>query len=400
MHIWLDKRPEAVRGSADAARMRKVAGILPGLLAVGVGLGGCASPGPPLPPSLDLPAVVAANEFTATRIGDTVALHWTTATRTTDKLLIAGPITAVVCRATPSAAPGRPTPARSATPCSPVARRVVTPGPSDAVDPLPAELTAGPPRLLAYRVELLNAKGHSAGPSAPVFAAAGEAPPPAQDFHAEATKPGALLRWRQQAGSGEAVELTRTAVEATPVAATSARKSPTGLPGEAKEPAESRFQAGPADMGGTLDRTVQIGHTYTYTAQRVLTVQVGGQKLELRSTPSAAVTVPVRDVFPPEVPAGLVAVPAFAGESESHHPAMDLSWEPDIEPRVAGYRVYRREGESGAWQRLAGDLVSVPAYRDAAVAAGHTYTYRVSAVSGAGNESAPGAEVTETAPAQ
>jgi hypothetical protein len=122
------------------------------------------------------------------------------------------------------------------------------------------------------------------------------------------------------------------------------------------------------------------------------------QTLELRSAPTAAVTVPVRDVFPPEVPAGLVAVPGFAGEGGIQKPAIDLSWEPDVEPHVAGYRVYRREGDSGAWQRLGAELIPVAAYRDPAVVAGHIYTYRVTAVSDATNESAASAEVTETAP--
>ena len=43
---------------------------------------------------------------------------------------------------------------------------------------------------------------------------------------------------------------------------------------------------------------------------------------------------------------------------------------------------------------------SVPtaACRDTTVIPGHTYAYRISAVSTAGNESAPSPEVTETAP--
>jgi hypothetical protein len=389
-------------------------------LTMSVGLAGCASPGPPLPPSLKLPEVVAANQLTATRVGDTVALRWTTPNRTTDKLLIAGPITAVVCRSTQSpalSAPAPSTPARPARtpPCAEAVRLAVTPGPSDATDTLPAELTAGPPRPLAYRVELRNAAGHSAGPSAPVFVGAGTAPPPPQDFHAEATKPGVLLRWLQQAGADESVELTRTTVQAPKTAPTtdqsasaSASKPPTGLPGQAKDPAEQRFHAGPNDAGGTLDRTVRIGRTYIYTAQRVRSVQVGKQTLELRSAPTQAVTVSVRDSFPPEVPTGLVAVPAFAESAETTpatnpattpaaSSAIDLSWEPDVEPRVAGYRVYRREGDA-AWQRLTPELVPVPAYHDAAVIPGRTYTYRVAAVSDAGNESAPSTEVTETAP--
>jgi hypothetical protein len=180
------------------------------------------------------------------------------------------------------------------------------------------------------------------------------------------------------------------------------------LPGATKEPLETRFRAGGAvDVGGTVDRTVQIGHTYRYTAQRVRSVELGGQRLEVRSSPSAAVTVEIKDVFPPEAPVGLVAVPGFAGEPSSGQSAgqagelaappiqklaIDLSWEPDMEPRVAGYRVYRREldGEAAsAWRQLGSGLVPVAAYRDLSVVAGHRYAYRVTAVSEAGNESAP-----------
>ena len=65
---------------------------------------GCASPGPPLPPSLKLPQV--ATKVTAARVGDAVILRWTMPTRTTDKLLIAGPITAEICRSTAAAGAG------------------------------------------------------------------------------------------------------------------------------------------------------------------------------------------------------------------------------------------------------------------------------------------------------
>ena len=45
---------------------------------------GCASPGPPQPPSLNLPEVV--KDLTAERVGDVVQLHWTTPDMTTDRL--------------------------------------------------------------------------------------------------------------------------------------------------------------------------------------------------------------------------------------------------------------------------------------------------------------------------
>ena len=415
-------------------------------------LSGCASPGPPLPPSLKLPEVVSG--LTAGRVGDDVRLHWTTPSRTTDKLLIAGPIEAEICRenlaAAPttavkggqSAAPGARENAVTA-PCSPVVlRKRVTPGASEAVDALPAELSAAPARLLAYRVQLRNAAGRTAGASAAVFAASGPAPHAVEDLRGKVTKAGVVLEWKPEAqGTGNreqgteganTIELDRTILQpatantttttasnsmATTAGLGSERKG--GLPTAAKEPSESHFRAGgAADEGGTIDRSAQIGQTYRYTVQRVRSVELGGQTLELRSVPSAEVTVAMQDVFPPGAPVGLVAVPGFAGEPSAgqsaglageqaapqiQRPAIDLSWEPDLEPRSAGYRVYRRDLDGDApevWRQLGSGLVPVAAYRDLSVVAGRRYAYRVTAMSEAGNESAPSAEVQETAPAQ
>ena len=281
-------------------------------------------------------------------------------------------------------------------PCSPVVlRKRVTPGASEAVDALPAELTAAPARLLAYRVQLRNASGRTAGASAAVFAASGPAPQAVEELRGKATKAGVVLEWRPEAqGTGsreqgtegaESIELDRTILQpatantttttasnsmATTAGLGSERKG--GLPGVAKEPSELRFRAGGGlgDAGGTVDSTAQIGHAYRYTAQRVRSVDLGGQRLELRSVPSAEVTVEMKDVFPPEAPGGLVAVPGLAsgpsaGQSAAQtgeqaapqiqRPAIDLSWEPDLEPRIAGYRIYRRDLDgdaAGVWQRL------------------------------------------------
>jgi hypothetical protein len=388
MHIWHKIRPEVGRPQRRGAWAIAAAAAVLGLL------GGCASPGPPLPPTLNLPLVVEASTLSAMRVGDKVQLHWTTPTRTTDKLLIAGPITAVICRdraATKSAA------------CTAVDRVEVTAGASDAVDTLPANLTAGTAGLLAYRVELQNAMGRSAGPSAVVVAVSGAAPAAVAELSGRAAKAGVVLEWRPDAAGAQAVELDRTWLDPPAAAANKNEKTP----GQAKEPVEARFRApsaGGTDPGGTIDNTAAIGRTYRYTVERVRSVTVGGQTLEVRSAPSAAVTVPVRDVFPPGVPTGLVAVPAFAGEQR--RPAIDLSWEPNVERHVAGYRVYRRDGSgsagggSGSWQRVGPELVTVAAFRDATVTPGLSYAYRVTAVSDAGNESAPGGEAVETAPKQ
>lgn len=380
-------------------------------------LAGCASPGPPLPPSLKLPEIVTG--LTAARVGDAVTLRWTTPSRTTDKLLITGPIMAEICRETPQLATARRSGqnAGKTAACSAVTRMQVTPGESEAVDTLPASLASAPARLLAYRVQLLNSAGQTAGPSPVAFAVSGPAPQPVQDLRGAATKDGAVLEWKAEDGGAEAIELDRTAIDAAATAGSgSERKSglpvTTGLPGGPKEPVESRFRAGAAVnaagtvargtvAGGTVDRIARIGHTYRYLAYRVRTVVLGEQTLEVRSLPSSAVTVAMLDVFPPEIPAGLVAVPGFVGE-QGEKPAIDLSWDPNMEPRIAGYKVYRRDlaGASDSWQRLGSELVPVAAYRDLAVVAGQKYAYRVTAVNEAGNESAPSGEAAETAPAQ
>jgi hypothetical protein len=374
-------------------------------------LAGCASPGPPLPPSLKLPEIVTG--LTATRVGDAVTLRWTTPSRTTDKLLITGSIMAEICRETPQLATARRSGqnAGKTAACSAVTRMQVTPGESEAVDTLPASLASAPARLLAYRVQLLNSAGRTAGPSPVAFAVSGPAPQPVQDLRGAATKGGAVLEWKAEDGGADAIELDRTAIDATAADSGSERKSglpgATGLPGGPKEPVESRFRAGAAVnaagtvAGGTVDRTARIGHTYRYLAYRVRTVVLGEQTLEVRSLPSSTVTVAMLDVFPPEIPAGLVAVPGFVGE-QGEKPTIDLSWDPNMEPRIAGYKVYRRDlaGASDSWQRLGSELVPVAAYRDLAVVAGQKYAYRVTAVNEAGNESAPSGEAAETAPAQ
>jgi hypothetical protein len=402
-------------------------------------LNGCASPGPPQPPSLKLPEVVSG--LTASRVGDEVRLRWTTPSRTTDKLLIAGPIEAEICRETLAAvAPttaakagqnaslgSAPSARKSAVtaPCSPVVlRERVTPGVSEALDTLPAELTAQPAQLLAYRVQLRNAAGRTAGATPAVFASSGPAPHAVEELRGRATKAGVVLEWRPEAGGTEAVELDRIILQ-PPTATTAATSSATttkadsgaahkgGLPGAAKEPLESRFRAGTAgpsavDAGGTVDRTAQIDHSYRYTAERVRSVELGGLRLEVRSVASAEIPVEMKDVFPPEAPLGLVAVPGFAGAAEvqvgeqAQRAAIDLSWEPNLEPRVAGYRVYRRDldGEATAiWRRLNSEPVTMAAYRDLSVVAGRRYAYRVTAVDATGNESARSDEVVETAPA-
>jgi hypothetical protein len=350
----------------------------------------CASPAPPRPPSLHLPATV--TDLTAQRAGNEVLLHWTTPARTTDKLKVPEPLTAEICRdanLAQTTATGKPV-------CTVVLHLAVKPGISDAADPLPTTLATDPVFPLAYRIRILNPEGRFAEASKPALAPAGAAPPPVAALHATGTRNGALLEWLA-IGSPSVVELQRSLV-VTGTPQPRAKKSALELSPE--EPTEVRLRSSDinrppsADPGGTLDHTARRGERYTYRAQRLRTVVIDGKTLELRGELSQPVALNFVDTFPPATPAGLAAVPS----SLNGKATIDLSWQPGTDTDLAGYNVYRRTA-SGSFERLNTTPILGPAFSDSTVAPGASYTYRVTAVTAAGNESQPSAEVTEKAQA-
>jgi hypothetical protein len=413
-------RSPSQRGHAQCCPIAGSAALL--LLSLVVG---CASPGPPHPPTLNLPELV--KDLAADRVGDEVNLHWTTPSKTTDGLNIKGPVTAEICRLAP------PTPAPPIPPCTPVKRLLVQPGPSQTTELLPRPLTVDPVALLTYRVQLFNRRGHSAGLSPEAFAAAGAAPPPVAQLRATPIRTGAMLEWQPQSLSA-AIELDRLLDGATPPSkqpsppkpttrkpagrSSRAKPKPQGKPkptpksSSAKpsfesappNPAEVKLLASrePSDPGGTIDRTAERGQTYHYTAQRIRSVVLpgntpAGHKLELRSPTSPPVTMLMRDTFPPAAPTGLAAIPASLTPADR---SIDLSWEPNTDSDLAGYIVYRQQilstgAFAGPPTRLNSTPIIGPSFRDQTATPGQRYAYRVTAVDSSGNESAPSADVQE-----
>ena len=221
---------------------------------------------------------------------------------------------------------------------------------------------------------------------------------------AEVRKEGVVLHWNQGAATPEqrvqaAIRLHRKLLTRT------AAKPNSGLLAPQPEPAEQSLLVEPASspsgpQGSTaldtaLDKQIQFGHTYEYRAQRLARIPSAGQTLELAGELSTPVRVEALDVFPPAVPTDLAAVSTTApGAAEV---AIELNWQPVADPDLAGYAVYRNEGDTG-WQRISSPQPLVaPAFRDTQVQPGHTYRYAVTSIDQGGHESARSAETQETA---
>jgi fibronectin type 3 domain-containing protein len=111
--------------------------------------------------------------------------------------------------------------------------------------------------------------------------------------------------------------------------------------------------------------------TYEVTAvRRVGEITVPGSSPE-------AVTVTVEDKTPPQVPAGLDMVQSDMGAY--------LTWSPNLETDLAGYRVFRSDRANGDFRPVSDHVISTNAFFDPSYRSGQYY--RVSAIDEFGNES-------------
>lgn len=345
-------------------------------------LAGCGTPAAPSPPSLNLPDKV--TDLAAVRAGNQVTLTWTMPKKNTDKLLIKGTVTVHVCH--------KLNVGGCDTACADL---VLTPGADGTLtETLPAPLAAGTARPLSYYVELKNRNGRSAGLSNAAIILAGEAPAPVSGLTAEVRKAGVLLRWKPVSDTA-AIRLHRKLLTPLPDKPKEGMMAPPPEPVEQNLLVDAGFQGKDAP-DRALDNEIRFGETYEYSAQRVTRVMVDGQTVELASAFSTPVRVEAQDIFPPAVPTGLEAVATAQGNGAET--AVDLSWQPGTDADLAGYAVYRRQGQ-GVWTRISpAQPVVGPAFHDTLVQPGQTYTYAVSAIDQGGHESARSAETTETVP--
>lgn len=348
-------------------------------------LSGCALAGNPQPPTLWLPAPV--KDLAAVRAGNEIHLHWTMPRVTTDKVTLKGPQRAHLCWSWVQSAGAK----SKAAPCKAAGDGMFAPEKRAEISlPVPAELVAGAPRAVAFFVKLQNNAGKTAGPSNPALVATGAPPPAVTGFGADTRAEGVEFHWDKAAPEpGLVLRIHRDLVKAAGAA------KPSESQGAALPDQQTlEVNLDPDDPGAALDRSVILDHTWRYTAERVLRVEVDQHTLEIAGTASTAVTIEAKDVFPPQVPHGVAVVV----DAQAH--AIDLSWMPDSESDLAGYVVYRRDVTAGGSEaRISGAKPMVsPSFSDTAVVPGHRYAYAVSAVDRDGNESSQSPEVEEELP--
>jgi hypothetical protein len=356
---------------------RAAAAVL-GLALLG-GLAGCGKEGPPAPPLRLEPAP--AKDLTVQQRGTQVLLELVYPNVTPSGVALGG-ITGLevwdLARPAPRAGDPQPIDPRQYEAAAQVVHRLGAPDLPLAtvgdrlVVRLPAP-AAAPEAPVAhhYVVRTLGPRGDRSGPSNQAILVTQEPPPAPEELNAIPSEEGVEITWLPPARGGEAIKGFHVYRRDSTV-------REVGKPLAALPPTASRY----------LDATARFGASYIYAVTSVArTAPV------VESAVAAEREVRYLDRFPPPPPEDLVAL-AESGPAGSR---VRLIWRSSPAPDLAGYVVYRREGE-GPRRRLNPEPLLALELTDTEVAAGATYLYVVTAVDLEGNESAPGPEATAAVP--
>jgi hypothetical protein len=313
---------------------------------------GCGYVGPVLPPSPQLP--VAVTDLTALQRGGDIVIAFQTPAHTTDNLPVKD-FSSIDLRVGPESPPSPFDFNRWAA----AARQYPVPAPpmGDPHDPqavaisktIPAADWEGRRVVIAVRTAVKKGENHySAWSNRVTLNVIAPLSPPV--ITAAATAKGVLLTWPSAAGEKYRVN----------------RQGPAD---------NAPVELDVAEGGEYLDASAQFDVPYKYT--------VVALRESAESPPSEAALITPVDTFAPSIPTGLTALVGSG--------AIELSWQRDSEPDLAGYYLYRSVGGS-PFERL-GPLIALPLYSDRAVQAGKLYRYQVSAVDKKNNESQKSAPV-------
>ena len=355
------------------------------LLATFAWAAGCGAPGEPVPPSPPVPQAI--SDLTAKQSGDGVLLTFALPTKSTLSERLPQTPTFEVLRGG-LRSDGTPDPKSFRvvdTVPGALVSRYTQGGLVKFVDPVsPNDPLRKSDQALIYRVRTLISPKHPSAVSKDASVLLYPVPEPIASLDASVTEQGVQLSWRAptRTSSGEALPAVKEyrvyRGELNPGnVGTTQSDHPQGL---WKSPL---MQLGVTHTPDYRDSGFDYEKTYAYVIRSV--VDSPGGPLESSDSQQAVVTP--KDTFPPAAPQDLVAA---AQSSPLSGPAVvELSWSINVEPDLAGYRVYRSSQQGSQGALLTPDLLRSPSYRDTSVEVGQHYWYTVTAVDRSGNESAP-----------
>ncbi|HXR10258.1 MAG TPA: fibronectin type III domain-containing protein, partial [Candidatus Acidoferrales bacterium] len=333
---------------------------------------GCAAPGEPTARHPVVP--VAVTDLAARQYGSAFALTFTLPARSMDREALAEHPTIEIYRAALS--PG-------VTPDKKTAWRLAYSIPSEQVDPY---LKAGHIEFrdpltaddfaraagssMAYKVRTRAAKKRASEDSNVVLARIYPAPEAPRDVRVDVTESAVVVNWAEAAlppgASSRVYRVYRGGIEF------SQENPPQDVSmAKLKTPLEL---AGTSPSAEFRDSHFEFGTPYLYTVRSV--AQFGADFAE--SADSAPAMVTPRDVFPPAAPTNLeITIIPATNQAPAY---IELSWAISPEGDLAGYSVYRSEGEDAPGERVSTEILPSPTFRDISVMLGRRYYYRVSAL--------------------
>jgi hypothetical protein len=351
----------------------------------------CGTPGDPQPPRPPIPAEV--TDLGVRQTGDSVVLTFTLPQKTVEGEALNAPPDVEIFRAFVPAGgqAARAALAQVYTIPSAVVDTYLTDERLRFADPLkPADIAAHSGEQMAYMVRTRASKKAASADSNRAMLRVYPVPEAIGDLTANVTEPAVELRWSPPARTTSGAAIAALAgyrvyrAEVEPNALTS---DPAKL--KRKTPAEL---LGVSPMPAYRDAQIEFEKTYLYTVRSVAQYEPDS----VESADSQAVVLTLKDTFAPAAPKNVVAVYVPAtGETPAH---IELSWSISPEADAAGYHVYRSEQEGKAGTRLTRELLPTPTFRDMWEEAGRGYSYTVTAVDRAGNESPPSTPVSAVAP--
>jgi len=305
---------------------------------------GCGSIGQPLPPALHIPQRVP--DLSATEHGDKILVQFTVPARTTENLVIQKPVTAelgIGLAGTPFDLPAWEASAKRFT-------DIPTEEPAVKYE-VPAAAWIGKDVVIAVRI--LSDKDRTAGWSNQITLSVVPPLAPPAGLDVQAVAEGVRLSWQ---GDAPMYRIFRR-VDGDENAATLAE----------------------TDRRTYTDTTIEYLKTYHYSVEAFRVA--GDVRASSNRTPEVDITP--KDTWAPPVPTGLAAI-ASPGRVE-------LAWDRSVAPDLAGYNIYRAEGEAPLTK--IGETREGPSYSDHTVEAGKAYRYAVSAFDQMPNESEKSAPV-------